>query len=198
MKKYTKKDLHIALGFASFFTILYFIVLSNIAFQYAVELSEVVKILSWLGCLALPILLLISWYMCLERFVSLELSLDSEGSGKWRRLFLAIRIVMMLGLGILVFQRTMELVVFVGDHFRYMEKLFVCIIIKACIVIGWWGACIYGVRIQKQIISGKCWKRYLVILFVWIFILFGISHCTLPYEEEQVSKAWIEYMKEQD
>ncbi len=198
MKKYTQKDLHIALVFASFFTILYFIVLSNIAFQDAVELPEVVKILSWLGCLALPILLLISWYMCLERFVSLELSRDSEGSDKWRRLLLAIRIVMMLGLGILVFQKTMELVVFMGDHFRYMEKLSVCIMIKACIVIGWWGACIYGMKMQKQIIFGKRWKRYLVILFVWIFILFGVSHCALPYEEEQIRNAWTEYMKEQD
>mgnify|MGYP003301788312 CR=1 FL=1 len=191
-KEYTKKDLVLALIVAGCVTIFDFAEVCVLAFQYVVNWSELVKILSFLLYFPLQILTILSWYMCIERYYFCEYSVE-ERTDKQNRIPIFLSIIVMVILGVIAFENILSIVVFAGEHWAYIEKLDTCIVIRGVIAIGWFGCWLYSIKMRKAIgRKGGIRLKKVIISVIVCGLLIGASGVGNSYIDKRVEDAWFE------
>ncbi len=194
--KYTKDDLVIALLLALFFSLLHFMVCVVLSFEKNVNWSDTVYVLCLWSVLPLRLILILNWYMCVERYFVMEYSATQrKGVKAW--LPIGISIGIMVILGIVVFKMATELVHLVGFYWYDMDKVWDCIIIEIALLAVWSGLFVYCIR-KRRTIGGQrglaLGKVVLCILILGVLVFATLS-CRM-YTEGRYEGIWWEVLLE--
>lgn len=188
-KKYTRKDFIVVLLIALGFTLLYFAVCYLLCTGKATK----VRVISECTGLVLPIVLLMSWYMCIERYVSVMYDLRNNYRDKKYLLQVSSRILLLIISGIKVYKSVWEVVVFPLNSLRqYMEEYDTCQVIKIVIALVWISYLGFNIAIRKV---EKCTKFGKIIVSVLILgMLFLMNEIMNTYINKVWTQAWIHKM----
>ncbi len=196
IKQYSKKEFVIVLSLALFFTLLYFMIYVVIAFEGNVQWSDTVYILSTWSYYPLTIILIINWYMCVERYFVMEYS-ATQGKGVKAWLPTCISIGIMVILGIVVFKMATGLVLSVGYYWYNMDKVCDCIIIETALLAVWSGLFVYCIRKRRTIGGqrGLASGRVVMCILILGVLVFATLSCRV-YTEGRYEGIWWEVLLE--
>ena len=197
-KYYTKANWKICGILATFFSIAYFVSRSIVFTSLIISWSE--KILAVVGGvdICLPILVLLSWSMCVERYLYLEAQmLETKGCKQTRRQA-NISVAIVIVLGLLTFLQAIGIVFFVSEHWEYIGKLYDCIVIKAVMEIVWCVCLIYSIK-KKEIIKLKIEKNKKDCLkdIIVLILIFALACVTTVYTYSRAENEWFYNMIEE-
>ncbi len=191
--KYTKSEFVIVFLISLLFTLLYL----TTSYVMWIEASDAIHaICEWIGILA-PIILLISWYMVIERYVSITYNMTENHGNKKYYLQVAVRIILLIICGLKIYNSILAVIVFPINSLRdyYMDGEYrVCYMIKIGFVVVWMAFMIFNFAIRKITDASKMTKIIFAVLLL-VMILFG-TEVAGEYIGEYHSQAWIRKMNE--
>ena len=156
-KEDTKKEVQIVLVIAFLFTILYLMA----SYVMWLETSDAIHaICEWIGILT-PIILLISWYMVIERYVSITYNMAENHGNKKYYFQVAVRIIILIICGMKIYNSILAVIVFPTNSLRdyYMDGEYrVCYMIKIVFVVVWMAFLIFNFAIRKITDASKMTK----------------------------------------
>ena len=133
-KKYSNKDFIVVFLIALGFTLLYFAV----GYLLCIGKTTKVRVISECAGVVLPIVLLMSWYMCIERYVSVMYDLRNNYRDKKYLLQVSSRILLLIISGVMVYKSIWEVVAFPLNSLRqYMDEYDACYVVKIVIALIW-------------------------------------------------------------
>ncbi len=188
-KKYSNKDFIVVFLIALGFTLLYFAV----GYLLCIGKATKVRVISECTGVVLPIVLLMSWYMCIERYVSVMYDLRNNYRDKKYLLQVSSRILLLIISGIKVYKSVWEVVVFPLNSLRqYMEEYDTCQVIKIVIALAWILYLGFNIAIRKV---EKCTKFGKIIVSVIVFcLILLLDEVMSNYINEVWTQAWIHKM----
>lgn len=188
-KKYSNKDFIVVFLIALGFTLLYFAV----GYLLCIGKTTKERVISECAGVVLPIVLLMSWYMCIERYVSVMYDLRNNYRDKKYLLQVSSRILLLIISGIKVYKSVWKVVVFPLNSLRqYMEEYDTCQVIKIVIALAWISYLGFNIAIRKV---EKCTKFGKIIVSVLILgMLFLMNEIMNTYISKVWTQAWIHKM----
>ena len=187
-RKYTQDDLGIALLLALFFSILHFMVCVVLSFEKNVNWPDTVYVLCLWSVLPLRLILILNWYMCVERYFAIEYSAtQKKGVKGWMPICVSIGIMVITGS--VVVKTARALLYYLGFYLYDLDKVYDCIIIKIALLAVWSVLLIYCIK-KRCTIGGQCGfaprKVVLSILLlgVLVYITWRCQIYTLDRDEE--------------
>lgn len=139
-KKYSQKDLKMCIAIASFFTILSMLVIAFPMLPGIVDWEmwsakakyyyECILTIGLFGLNAFPILLVLCWYMCAERYVYLEhlKCVNAEKGKKIYCIWFSVAVIFLLG--VMCYMRYFDYVKYFLANWYILDGLVVCILLK--------------------------------------------------------------------
>lgn len=133
-KKYTKKEFITVLAIALSFTLLYFMA----SYTLWLDVPDAMQVTSECIGILMPVILLMSWYMCIERYVAIEYNL-AENEGNKSYLFqVAVRIILLIIGGINVYRSILNVVIYPFNSLKdYLDNYNACYAVKISIAVVW-------------------------------------------------------------
>ena len=190
-KKYTKRDFIIILLIALGFTLLYFAV----GYLLCIGKTTKVRVISECAGVVLPIVLLMSWYMCIERYVSVMYDLQNHYRDKKYLLQVCSRILLLIISGVMVYKSVWEVVIFPLNSLRqYMEEYDTCQVIKIVIALAWISYLGFNISIRKVESGTKFGKIIVSVMFFGLILL--LNEIMSNYINEVWTHAWMQKMGE--
>lgn len=189
-REYTKRDFIVSLLLTVLFTLLYFVIYFILPWlENYIEFSEATVITVYFGYLFLPIIILLAWFMCLERYIYLEFRVvDKRYMVESRiKIYVSMAVMMLLGIGFCIY--FMIALSFIIEHWAYIEALYGYATILLAILLGWLCSWIYSIRCikEKRIIGVKdgLSKKQVIAGALGLALLIGISVIVTVYVYEQ-------------
>jgi len=202
MKKiYTKKDLEMCRILAISFTILLFICAIINWLMWIMEIPEFIKVLAFSGMFLMPILIIITCYMCIERYWFLEFYSENSVGSIQIKSQCAFSIALMLVLGCAALYNASELIKYVTYNWKLRDGLTKCVIIKGVIVGCWLLLWICSITKRKSIAMSTGIKRWLSIIgsILLIVVLFFATMKVNIYVVDQAEDVyWDKFIEHEE
>lgn len=204
---YTKKDFHISLALAIFFTVVYavtdslnllvkFLDADILQIKFMADMVQTVLVVAIFSWYLLPIILIFVWYMCIERFLYLELRSGQPDYAKsrWR---IYVSLVPVIVLGLVVFGYMRGVVHYAADYWQFVEELYRCIAIRLAILFGWLLCLIYSIKKRSAIaMRGGVKKRWVIVAVFLVMALVYLSYSGYKYTYDYAEDLWFKWMIE--
>lgn len=189
MKKYTKNEFLIVLAIACFFTVLYLFA----GYIMWIDVPDAVRVTSECVGILFPIILLMSWYMCVERYVSIAYQLKENKENKGYMLQVIIRIILMFIGGINVYRSILSLLIYpLSSLNTYMDNYEVGYAIKISLAVAWIVFLAFNFSIRKISANTKYGKLIVAVILLVVILLW--TEVAEGFMEEWRTQAWIQKM----
>ena len=193
INEYTKKDFETARMLLCTFIALYLLSFVLGGLVDIIEMPEIMNVAAICGGICMPILIILSCHMCIERYLYLEFYSEGKSGNTSSRRAVYAGIGIMTALGAITFYHVAGLISFVMDIWTilgYMETLYVCIAIKlgitGCCLFCW----IYSMKRSKTVQTGKKVKISRLVAGILMFVF--LAYISAPgnrYVKDQVEDA---------
>lgn len=173
---YTRKDFKMSRILAIALTFLYFIVHILYRLIQIVEFTETVKVITFFLDKFFPFLVVLGWYMCLERYFYLEFGEERSPQNKNDRIRTYIGIKVMIILGILVFYYAQGTIFFTAWHWNCITEIYDCVAVRLTIMACWIFCLIYSIKRRTAIaVPGGVKKGRVALGILFLFLLAILS-----------------------
>lgn len=192
------KDFILTRIMALLFTIMYFGLPYIMNHKKELRLSDTVGLVVDCMFIFLPIVIMLSWYMCAERYLYMKFKEDDKYKNKQARRKVYIWIIGMVIGGIILFDRCQDGVYFIFSHWKNMNELYVCAIIKNVITIVWLLVFIYIMKRGEMLLNYngiENWK--LICSIICIVLVFYFTCVGSKYANDQYWYFYYEQLTEQ-
>lgn len=194
---YTLKDFKISYAIALFFTILSLVGFSIVKMSEAVELSEAfVFPIGMATIYFMPVLLILSWYMCYERYVYLELQTVEEAERRKVRHQIYLNVLVLLFWGIITLFALVNVVNYISWYWEYIENLYGCIALLAVCAVGWFVCFMWYVQRGKDgCLKNKIYKKRTFYVLA-VLLIVGTLICS-AYAYNKGENEWFRELVEE-
>lgn len=188
-KEYTPKEFLVVLTIAFVFTLLYLMA----SYALCIDVPDAVRVTSECVGILFPIILLMSWYMCVERYVSIAYQLKENKENKGYMLQVIIRIILMIIGGINVYRSILSLLIYpLSSLNAYMDNYEVGYAIKISLAVAWIVFLAFNFSIRKISANTKYGKLIVAVILLVVILLW--TEMAEGFMEEWRTKAWIQKM----
>lgn len=189
MKKriYTKRDFEICRIIMITFIILDFICVVAERLMRVIEMPELIEVLAFWGALLLPILIVMTCWMCVERYWFVEFHSEERRKSMQCKVLCGFSIILILALGYATFHYTSDIITYITYNWNLRDQLNTCVIMKGAIALGWLVVWVFSIIVRKNITVGTGIKKWLSILgsILLVVVLFYITARVNDYVDEQ-------------
>ncbi len=201
-KEYSDKDFLISRAISISFTVI-FVVISIVfglsSYVNTEKIPEELGVTVGLWYLGLPVLIIISWYMSIERYLIIEFRKLGKEATKLEKLWYFVSIIMMILLGMKTYRNILNLVVFVESYRKLLEWLSDCLLLRLGFVLGWMVIWIGSILLRKIIVSKENGhKKILTVgsVLVVVVIMLYIQTNSERYIYDRTEDVWYHKMVE--
>lgn len=195
-KEYSLKDFLITRTLAVFFSIIY--VVMSIGTRF-ITIPTHIAVVVGLCCMVLPVIIVLSWYMCIERYLNIEFRNLEENVTILEKSWYFVSIIMMILLGMKTYKNILNLVVFVESYRKLLEGLSDCLLLRLGFVLGWMVLWIGSIFLRKIIVSKENGhKKILTVgsVLVVVVIMLHIQANSERYIYNRTEDVWYKKMVE--
>lgn len=205
-KEYTEKDLKLSRKITVSVTGLYIIISIFFSIMNGRRVDNVSEELLMAGVLwwhVLPMIMIICWYMCMERYLVIEFKKLGEQDTMSKRIWYYVSVVLLSLTGITIYQAFKDGIGYVVDNKNLLDNLQGCVLLRFGVcLIG--GICLfYGFKIQRRIIQAESNRKKTTIIGGWVGLLIvvlliqvGVGVYTYHKREDVWYKKMVEYYEE--
>lgn len=157
-KVYTIKDFQISRIIAISVSILYCmtsIFLAILNHKSTVNVSEEMLTVGVLWWLLLPLIMILSWYMCIERYLVIEFRKLGEQDTMSKRVWYYIAMVLLSATGVAVYMGFRDAINYVMENRELLDELGACICMNFGICVMWATCLFCGFHTKKRIVQAE-------------------------------------------
>ncbi len=195
-KEYFIKDFFITRTLAVFFSIIY-VVLSIV--WILITIPTHIAVVVGLCYMALSVIVVLNWYMCIERYLNIEFRNLEENATILDKAWYFVCILMMILLGMKTYKNILNLVVFVEANNKLLEGLADCLLLRLGFALGWMILWLGSIFLRKTIVSKeKGYKKVLTVgsVLVVVVIMLHIQANSERYIYDRTEDVWYKEMVE--
>ena len=197
-KEYTHQDFKISRIIAILFTVVYYVMPLILYYKEEIGLSDATEVIGYGIYFCLPIISLLSWYMCIERYLYLKFQAEGKYKNKQMRIRFYISIIIIVIGGIISFDKIQGNLSFIFVQWENINEFYDCAIIKLIIAVGWILCFVYIIKKREALINYECIKKGKAVCSIMcIVLLVWLSHIGDEYVQKQLTDFHFRQLTEQ-
>lgn len=191
-KIYTKKDFEICRILVICFIIIDFICVMINWLMRVMEIPELIKVLAFSGALLMPILVVMTCCMCIERYWYLEFFSEESDRRIQSKMLCGFGIMLMLLLGYATLYNASDIIEYITYNWNLRERLNTCVTIKGGITFCWLVFWIFSIIRRRNIAVCTGIKKWLTILgsILLVVVLLFITIRVNAYVDAQADSVY--------